>query len=256
MCPVLQVCGVRAGRACASPARSATVSPQRCRTPFRVKGWLCQKWKISHAGAQPMALPVYARFMPRQPRSFAAGIYHLGSHASDARHLFLTEQDRLLFLERLELVLRRFDLGLVAYTLMGNHYHLVLRILDGRVSKALQQLHSWYSRRHNHLNGHRAHLFRAHPFAREVESDEDLLVTCRYLAWNPVQARLCRDPFEWPWGSQAATAGLRPTCLPLELEPLRDAFGGGAKWRVRYQAFVAAGIDGATRERPAEAGLR
>jgi REP element-mobilizing transposase RayT len=203
-----------------------------------------------------MALPVYARFMPRQPRSFAAGIYHLGSHASDARHLFLTEQDRLLFLERLELVLRRFDLGLVAYTLMGNHYHLVLRILDGRVSKALQQLHSWYSRRHNHLNGHRAHLFRAHPFAREVESDEDLLVTCRYLAWNPVQARLCRDPFEWPWGSQAATAGLRPTCLPLELEPLRDAFGGGAKWRVRYQAFVAAGIDGATRERPAEAGLR
>jgi putative transposase len=215
---------------------------------------LCQECETFGRSGQQAALRVYARFMPRRPRIFAAGIYHFGSHASDARHLFQTEQDRLLFLERLELVLQRFELGLVSYTLMGNHYHLVLRIPDGRVSKALQELHTWYSRRHNQLYGRRAHLFRAHPFAREVESEEDLLITCRYLAWNPVEAGLCRDPLAWPWSSVPATAGLQPARLPLDLEPLRGAFGDGAKWRVRYQAFVADGIDGGTEERPAEAG--
>jgi hypothetical protein len=103
----------------------------------------------------------------------------------------------------------------------------------------LQQLHSWYSRRLNRLNGRSAHLFRAHPFAREIESEADLLATCRYLAWNPVEAGLASDPFAWPWSSLAATAGLEPAPLRLELEPLRRAFGNGANWQERYRDFIA-----------------
>jgi putative transposase len=185
--------------------------------------------------------------MPRAPRAFCDGIYHLGSHGSDTRHLFLSDTERVLFLERLELVLERFELGLVSYTLMGNHYHIVLRIPDERVSKALQQLHGWYSRRHNLLHGRRAHLFRAHFFAREIESDSDLLATCRYLAWNPVEAGIASDPFSWPWSSVAATAGLEPARLRLELKPLHDAFDDDPNWRERYRAFIA-GSDEERRE--------
>jgi len=39
--------------------------------------------------------------MPRRPRSFAEGIYHIGAHGSDDRFLFLTDEDRNDFLERL-----------------------------------------------------------------------------------------------------------------------------------------------------------
>jgi putative transposase len=182
---------------------------------------------------------LYPRWMPRRPRAFFDGIYHLGSHGSDDRHLFLGDSDRLMFLERLELVLERFELGLVSYTLMGNHYHLLLRIPDARVSKALQQFHTWYSRRHNQRYGRSAHLFRAHPFAREIASEPDLLGTCRYLAWNPVEAGLCTNPFDWPWSSVAATAGLEPPRMRLELEALSGAFGDGEHWQARYRAFIA-----------------
>lgn len=176
--------------------------------------------------------------MPRPPRAFQAGLHHLGSHGSDERDLFLSDGERAVFLEGLGTVLDRFELGLVSYTLMGNHYHLLLQIPDDRVSKALQQLHTWYSRLHNKLHGRSAHLFRAHFFAREIESDDDLLNTCRYLAWNPVAAGLCASPFDWPWSSVAATAGLAKTRLRLELEPLRGAFGGGAGWQARYRAYI------------------
>jgi putative transposase len=174
----------------------------------------------------------------RAPRAFQAGIYHVGSHGSDERYLFLSDGERAVFLEGLGRVLGRFELGLVSYTLMGTHYHLLLRIPDARVSKAMQRLHTWYSRLHNTLNGRSAHLFLAHFFAREIESDEDLLWTARYVAWNPVAAGLVSDPFAWPWSSAAATAGLAKPALPLDLAPLRAAVGEAPDWRQRYRRFI------------------
>ena len=81
--------------------------------------------------------------MPRPPRSFTEGLYHLASRASDTRQLFMDDDDRRIFLKRLASTLERFKLALVAYTLMTNHYHLVLFTPDDRVSTALQQLHTW-----------------------------------------------------------------------------------------------------------------
>jgi putative transposase len=182
--------------------------------------------------------------MPRPPRCFDEGIYHLGSHASDIRHLFPSDAERRTFLARLALIFERFELRLVAYMLMGTHYHLVLITPDGRVSKALQQLHGWYSRRLNRARGRSAHLFKAHPFARELTSDADLLTACRYLAYNPVEAGLADHPFAWPWSSSAASAGGAESRIPLEQAPLRAAFGDSADWRRRYREFIeAAGRD-------------
>jgi hypothetical protein len=44
---------------------------------------------------------------------------------------------------------------------------------------------------------------------------------------NPVEAGLWAEPFEWPWSSVAAKAGLEPARMRLDLEPLRSAFGEG-----------------------------
>jgi putative transposase len=178
--------------------------------------------------------------MPRPPRAFVDGIYHVASHASDTRHLFLSRDDRTTFLDRFALVMERFSLRLVAYALLGNHYHLVLATPDGRVSTALQQLHSWYSRTHNRRHGRSAHLFRAHFFARELRSDADLLGACRYVAHNPVSAGLCPDPFSWPWSSTAASAGLAEAAIPLDPGPLRAAFGDRTDWHRRYREFIEA----------------
>ena len=179
--------------------------------------------------------------MPRAPRAFFEGIYHLASHASDRRYLFASDAERETFLVRLALIFERFELRLVAYTLMGNHYHLVLVTPDARVSKALQQLHTWYSRWHNFGCGRAAHLFRAHFLAREITSDAELLSVCRYLAYNPVVAGLASDPFAWRWSSAAASAGLQQPPLPLDASPLRAALGDSSDWPDRYRAFI---VDG------------
>lgn len=176
--------------------------------------------------------------MPRPPRVFFDGLYHIAPHASDRRRLFLVDGDRRAFLERLALVVERYELGLVAYTLMGTHYHAVVSTTDDGIPAALQQLHGSYSRAHNVVHGRTAHLFRAHYMARWISSDGDLLTVCRYLAWNPVLAGLARNPFDWPWSSAAASAGLGEPAIPLDSTPLRAALADSPSWQRRYRGLL------------------
>lgn len=171
--------------------------------------------------------------MPRKPRTYTDGLFHFAAHGSDLRYLFSSDQDREDFLDLLALVCLRYELALLSYALMGTHYHTILAIPGEIVSQALQHLHTEYSRRCNRRYGRSAHLFRAHPMARMIESDADLVGTARYVARNPVDAGLVRDPLAWLWSSARAHAGLEPPRIPLAEESLEAAFGG-ARWRRNF----------------------
>jgi len=179
--------------------------------------------------------------MARPPREFHEGIYHLTAHGSDARYLFLDDEDREDFLKRLAAVCERFELALLSWVLLGSHYHALLRIPDHRLSRALQRLHSGYSRRLNKRRNRGSHLFRAHPSTTLIESDRQLIAASRYLARNPVEAGIVANPLEWPWSSARAHAGLERPKIALAEEDLRAAFGGRDDWRREYvQSFEAA----------------
>jgi REP element-mobilizing transposase RayT len=177
--------------------------------------------------------------VPRRRRDFEEGLYHLAPRASDTRHLFSGDAECRTFLGELARGVEDFGLRLVAYVLMGTHYHVVVYTPGGRIPAALRRLHTWHARRHNKEHGRAAHLFRAHCFAREITSDADLLVVCRYLAHNPVRAGLATDPFVWRWSSAAATTGLADAPIPLDPGPIRAAVGDAPDWQRRYQGFLA-----------------
>lgn len=177
--------------------------------------------------------------MARKPRAFVPeGIYHVASRGSDRRPLFLFDLDRVAFLERLARTLERFELSCLSYCLMGNHYHLIVQTPDERLSPALRELHSGYSRYFNRTHERSAHLFRAHCLVQWVDSDSYLLAACRYVAYNPVRAGLCGEPSDWPWSSYRASAGIEPSPPFLSESLLRGAFGSGKEWRARYREFI------------------
>jgi len=176
--------------------------------------------------------------VPRRPRRLYEGIYHLAARGSDTRYLFVGDRDREDFLDRLATTCERFELSLLSYVLMGSHYHALLRIPDARLSRALQRLHTEYSRWHNRRQGRSAHLFRAHAMTREIESDAQLVAACRYLALNPVEAGVVEDPLDWPWSSARAHAGLERPHIPLAEDDLRAAFGDDNDWRKRYRTQI------------------
>ena len=99
------------------------------------------------------------------------------------------------------------ELELHSYVLLGNHYHTILCIPDARVSRALQRLHTEYSRDHNRRHGRKSHLFRRSPVRGVgIESDDDLMNDPPlYFARNPVEANLVSDPLDWPWGMRPSS---------------------------------------------------
>jgi hypothetical protein len=56
-----------------------------------------------------------------------------------------------------------------------------------------------------------------------------------------VRAGLARDAFAWPWSSAAASAGFVQASVPLDLEPLRAAFGDREDWPRAYRKFIEGG---------------
>ena len=90
---------------------------------------------------------------------------------------------------------------------MPNHVHLVMMpsIEDG-LRETLGEAHRHYTRHVYFRQSWRGHLWqdRFHSFLM----DEDyLLATVRYVERNPVAARLCRHPGEWPWSGAHAHLG-------------------------------------------------
>jgi putative transposase len=161
--------------------------------------------------------------MGRRRREFAPGIYHLASHGSDDRHLYLGDDDRTDFLERFSDTFWTRGIDVLAYVLLGTDYHGLVRIHDDQLADALQPLHTEYSRHHNRRHKRRAHLFRGHCLARRINHESDLLGAYRYLARNPVEANLVSDPFDWPWASNRAHAGIEPAAIPLDHAHLQAA---------------------------------
>lgn len=171
---------------------------------------------------------------------YAQGIYHVAGHGSDDRVLFRDDEDRRTFLDHLAATFAELGLGVVSYALMTNHHHLLVQTPDRRLADGLHALHGGYARKHNRRHGRTAHLFRAHSLARRLESSADLIWTDRYIARNPLAAGLVLDPFDWPWSSARAHAGLAHSALTLYESPLRGAYEQASNWRRRYHDYIAA----------------
>jgi putative transposase len=143
--------------------------------------------------------------MARMPRLVVPGYpHHVTQRGNRRQETFFCEDDYLYYINLLSESAGQAGTEIWAYCLMPNHVHLVMvpSTEDG-LRATLGEAHRHYTRHINFRQGWRGHLWqeRFHSFLM----DEDyLLATVRYVERNPVAARLCRHPGEWPWSSTYA----------------------------------------------------
>ena len=143
--------------------------------------------------------------MSRLPRYvFPDGIYHVGTRGVAQTAIFLDDVDRQFFLRLLADVVTRSDWLVHAFCLMTNHYHLVVETLREQLSDGLHRLNGVYAQSFNRRHARTGHLFGDRFWSRLIETDEELVATCRYVLANPVRARLCTEPSAWPWSASRA----------------------------------------------------
>jgi REP-associated tyrosine transposase len=138
--------------------------------------------------------------VPRALRQHVpAGYYHVTTLGIEP--IFLDDHDRTWFVT----LLMRAPWECLAYCLMTNHYHLVLYVSDGVLSRAMQRLNGLYAQAFNNRRNRRGHLFAGRYRLTYIETEEHLAEACRYVVCNPVRADLCEHPRDWTWSSYRAT---------------------------------------------------
>jgi putative transposase len=141
--------------------------------------------------------------MGRPLRPVADGlVYHVINRGNNRQRVFFVDDDFRAFLRALAQTQLRYPFELFAYTLMSNHFHLVLRPQAGQsISRIVQSLtvaHTWrYHRRHGSVG----HIWQGRFRSPVLQADEHLLTVLRYVEANPWRAGLVADLKDYPWTS-------------------------------------------------------
>lgn len=150
--------------------------------------------------------------MPRRPRQLSeSGIYHAMARGVNRDAIFLEDEDFERFLHALAHTKDASGCAVLAYCLMNNHVHLVIRTGDEPIGVVMKRLGVRYASWFNRKYGRVGHLFQDRFKSLAVESDEYLVALLRYVWNNPVTAGLVIDPDEYRWSSRRLLG--RKSCL-------------------------------------------
>ncbi len=151
--------------------------------------------------------------------------YHVTNRAPSGRDLFITNADRLIFLELLAIMTQRFGVEVHAYCLMGNHYHLVLHTPRGNLAAAMQHLNSSYAMGFNRRHGLDGPAFRSRYKASLIEADAYLNRAVRYVHRNPIGHGFATSCASYRWSSYRSYLGTEHTPW-LGTEAVLAQYGG------------------------------
>jgi REP element-mobilizing transposase RayT len=170
--------------------------------------------------------------MPRQARQLSeTGYLHLILRGIGRQAIFEEREDYLRFLSVLARFCGETEIKVLAWCLMENHVHLLVRDGEGRTPLLMKKLGVSYSHYFNRKYDRCGHLFQDRYLSEVVEDEAYLLTALRYILNNPRKAGICeaRD-YEWSSYGQYDNP---PSFMELSL--VRELIGDGE----RFLQFVA-----------------
>jgi len=91
---------------------------------------------------------------------------------------------------------------LIAWVIMPNHAHILLRPINGTVvSEIMHSIKSFTAHEANRILERKGQFWAKEYFDRYIRDLRHFASTIAYIENNPVKARLCRSAEEWPYGS-------------------------------------------------------
>ena len=145
--------------------------------------------------------------MGRPRRVDVAGyVYHAVNRSVGRRRLFRGEADFLAFERVLAEAVERSRGGveLLAYCVMGNHWHLAVRTTrGGALSPFMQWLTLTHTQRYRVAHGNVGHgpVYQGRFKSFVVADDPHLFTLLRYVERNAARASLVTRAEDWPWSS-------------------------------------------------------
>jgi putative transposase len=155
--------------------------------------------------------------------------YHLINRGNGRQQIFHKDGDYRAFINVLLQARGKYGVKLLAWCLMPNHFHLLVRPEEAdQLNKWMQWLMTTHVRRYHNHYGTSGHVWQGRYKSFIVQTDEHLLTVVRYIEANPVRAALAPTARQLPWSSHQgrndATGESRPDPFPIVLPEDWSAF--------------------------------
>lgn len=149
--------------------------------------------------------------MPRaaRPKYEEGTILHVYDRGVGQMDIFRTDADRSRFLCLVVEAFRRWGTSLVAYCLMGNHFHVVAIVGEVTIERAMHWVLTRYAQYFNWRYERSGHVFQNRFKAIPCRNDRYLFELIAYTHLNPVRAGMTANPEAWPWSSHGEYAGVQ-----------------------------------------------
>jgi REP element-mobilizing transposase RayT len=157
--------------------------------------------------------------------------------------IFLQDGDRDIFLKTLGESVALWKIRVHAFSLMNNHYHLLLETPLGNLSRAMRHIDGVYTQRLNRKWGRDGPLMRGRFKSILIEQEHYFLEVIRYIHLNGVRALLYSKPALDPHCSHPVYVEkkVRPTWLSTDLA--LSYFGGrGMRRETEFDRFIEGGV--------------
>ena len=180
--------------------------------------------------------------MPRKPRLFVPdATYHVYCRVARGEFVFEDPFEAEAFVDVVRLAGDLHGWKVLAWCLMANHYHLVVKTSSIPLWRTMQRLQSNVAREFNRRRRYLGRLWQSRYRARLIDSQDYFRQVISYVHLNPVAAAIVKDPADYPNSGHREIVGRCPTRLidiPSVLSGFDDGIASDA--RERYLAWVRA----------------
>ncbi len=184
--------------------------------------------------------------MPRQARLDAPGaLHHVIGRGIERTKIFRKDEDRLDFIKRLAGLAREGSLAVYGWSLMSNHYHLLIRTGKHPLAAGMRKLLTGYVVNFNRRYKRCGHLFQNRYKSIICEDDPYLLELTRYIHLNPLRAGIVKNISElkhYRWSGHSVLVGEAANDWQ-DTDTVLAYFGKRSKGAVkRYEDFIKNGM--------------
>ena len=130
--------------------------------------------------------------------------YHVMNRGRRKEVIFFDDEDRKEFCDMLAKASRLYEIEIHAYSLMPNHYHILIFTPNGNLSRAMRYINGVYTQRINQKHKYEGSLFKGRFKSILIEEEAYFLELLRYIHRNPVKAKLVENVIDHKWTSHRA----------------------------------------------------
>ena len=125
------------------------------------------------------------------------------------------------FLEYILTAKEKYGFYLLAYVLMSNHYHLLIKTTKPNLSRIMHYINGSYTTYSNVKRRKTGHLFQGRYKSLVIDADSYFQELTRYIHLNPVRAKMVKNPEDYKWSSYNAYVGRKRKDRYIDKEEIR-----------------------------------